>query len=211
MNDERQSIPITLEEVSLFPGDWSLEPEEIHLALKHCTFKNKLKILEFGAGEGTVQLIALLEKKNIPYEYHSFENDRDFLQSLVLKVPQVIFHHYFVPGTSISDCGKWMPYVSQVELPELPIFDLIIVDGPHGVSRSCWYTKFKKYSKEGTVILVDDFHHFEEFSQELNKNYNYITIIEYNQNPTWRIVNKGEEKIKHRQLKKTFKIVKLKK
>src|SRR5690349_2610845 len=76
------NIDITLQDTRYFPGDWSLTPEEVYLALKHCTYEKTFKILEFGAGEGTVQLARLLTEKNIPFEYHVFENDPAYLKPI---------------------------------------------------------------------------------------------------------------------------------
>jgi hypothetical protein len=204
-NDENKHIDVVLEDTQYFPGKVSLVPEEIYLALKHCAYLEKIKILEFGAGESTVQLTKLLEKKNIPFEYHVFENDKDYIQN----VKGVAYHYYYLPGKDIEDAYQWNDYVAQYDLPQLPVFDLIIVDGPHGVSRALWYEKFKKYTKPGTVILIDDFHHFKEFGQALDANYEYLTIVEYNQCPTWKIVNEGLDPLSNYSINKTFKVVKV--
>lgn len=141
---------ITLEETQDFPGNWSLCPEEIYLALKYCEYDESLKILEFGAGEGTVQLAKLLTNKNIPFEYYSFESSRNFIK----QIENVFYYLYALPPLPYNDLRE---AVKQVEIPELPTFDLVIVDGPHGVSRCEWYAKFKKYTRPGTVLLIDDF------------------------------------------------------
>lgn len=200
-----QQIQVALNEVQSFPGGWSLVPEEVYLALKHCRYEKKIKILEFGAGESTIQLTQLLTRKGIPFEYHVFENDSAYIK----KIEHVTNHLYFLPTLPFHRSNEWKDDVAKYNLPELPTFDLIIVDGPHGVARAQWYSKFKKYTKPGTVILIDDFHHYEEFGLALDKNYKYTTIIEYNQTPTWKIINDGLEPISNHTINKTFKIVKI--
>ena len=199
-----QQIEICLNDAQQFPGNWSLAPEEVFCALKYCTYENKLRILEFGAGESTVQLTRLLTKKGIPFEYHVFENDPDY----VTHIENVTYHLYDLPSLPFHRCNEWKDVVSRYDLPQLPVFDLIIVDGPHGIARAQWYAKFKKYTKPGTVILIDDFHHFREFGMALDENYKYLTIVEYNQSPHWKIIDDGLEKINH-MVGKTFNIIKI--
>jgi hypothetical protein len=160
-------------------------------------------VLEFGAGESTFQLTKLLTKKNVPFEYHVFENDPLYIKY----IDHVTYHYYFLPNVPCP-FSEWANIVDQYTMPELPVFDLVIVDGPHGVARAQWYSKFKKYVKPGTVILIDDFHHYNEFGNALDKNFKYTTVIEYNQCPSWKIINTGLEHL-NTQANKTFKIVKV--
>ena len=199
------TIDIKLEETMFFPGNMSLEPEEAYLALKHCSFDKTIKILEFGAGESTNQFAKILTEKQIPFEYHVFENDPSYIKT----IENVTFHYYELPKIPFKRSSEWNVHVAKYILPDLPIFDLIIVDGPHGVGRAQWHQKFKKYTRPGTILLIDDFHHFKEFEQALDKNFEYETIIEYNQNPKWKIINIGIDPTPNYFINKTFKIVKV--
>jgi len=199
------SIPLDFSDVEGFPGNWSLCPESIYLSLKHVRYRDKLRILEFGAGEGTRQLVHLLSKKNIPFEYHTFENDFRFLYNL----DKVVTHYYYLPDVKINQSYIWDPLLKNYTLSDLPEFDLIIIDGPHGLARRRWYEKFKKFSKKDTIILIDDFHHFKEFGEELDRNFHYSTINEFNLNPTWPLINQGLEIMNPPYPTKTFKIVKV--
>lgn len=201
---DHNKIDISLEDAKYFPGNFSLTPEEIYLALKHCSYREKFTILEFGAGESTVQLSKLLTQKHIPFEYHVFENDPLYIKN----IGDVHYHYYFLPSIPFHRCSEWNDVVARYTLPDLPNFDLVIVDGPHGVARSQWYSKFKKYTKPGTIILIDDFQHFKEFGEALDKNFTYSTVIEYNQCPSWKIANEGMEHLTY-YVNKTFKIVKV--
>lgn len=202
---ERNTINITLADARFFPGDWSLTPEEIYLAIINATYDEKFKILEFGAGESTIQLAKLLREKNVPYEYHVFENDPEYIKP----IGSVSYHLYSLPPLPFHRTNEWKPYVAEYKLPYLPVFDFVIVDGPHGVARAEWYSKFKTYTRPGTIILIDDFHHYSAFGQELDKNFYYETIIEYNKNPNWKIVNEGTTPWLGATVGKTFKIVRV--
>lgn len=191
---------IPLEKLQNFPGDWSLAPEEAQLSLKYVTYDHTLRVLEFGAGESTLLFTNLFKDKNIDYDYHCFEHDPKYAKP----IDNVTYYLYHLPWVPYD---KWSPTIKAIQFPYFPIFDLIIVDGPHGVSRSEWYAKFKPYTRPGTVILVDDFSHFNEFSLELDKNFDYTTIIEYNQCYLWECKNEGLDPITHRIVPKTFKIV----
>ncbi len=196
-----QSIEnVTLEDAKAFPGNWSLAPEEAYLALKYCEYQDVMTVLEFGAGASTVELTKLFDLKNITYDYHVFEHDPKFFRD----IKNVFFYFYNLPAV---DYSLLSPVIRAIKLPELPVFDLVIVDGPHGVARSEWYAKFKKYTRPGTIILIDDFHHFKEFGESLDENFAYTTIIEYNQSYVWKIINEGLETIDHRIVPKCFKIV----
>jgi len=199
----QQSIKVLLEETQSFPGVWSLLPEEVYIALKYTKYDAVLNVLEFGSGTSTTELSKLFIKKNVPYEYHVFENDINYVQ----EIEKVFFYLYDLPPSTTCDYSTWINPISCIELPSMPCFDLVIVDGPHGIARAQWYSKFKKYTRQGTIILVDDFHHYSDFGLELDRNFKYTTIIEYNQNPAYPIVNKGLESINNRILNKTFKIV----
>ena len=195
-----QSINLFLEDCEKFPGSFSLAPMEVYLALKHATYEDKFNVLEFGAGQGTIRLVELLNNKGIDFTYNSFENSPEYL----LKIPNVTFHYYNLPWCEWGTMEKWRPYVQAVQMIKLPTADLVIVDGPHGVSRADWYPKFKEFTREGTIILIDDFHHYREFGQALNENFVYETILEYHYN----YVNEGLEHIDG-DVGKCFKIVKV--
>lgn len=186
-----QQIDLSREDTKNFPGGWSLVPEEGYLALKHCTFDETFKILEFGSGRGTELLAQLLKEKGIPFEYHTIEHDASFEK----EIDGVYFYLYDTPPKQVS-----LPY-------DFPKFDLVIVDGPHGVCRADWYEKFQPYTRSGTVILVDDFHHYTEFGKALDTNFSYQTVIEFNEDYRWKQVNEGLEPSPLPSQGHTFKIV----
>ena len=46
-------------------------------------------------------------------------------------------------------------------------YDFILIDGPTGVSRKYWYSKITNNVKSGTIILIDDWCHYQEFEDAL--------------------------------------------
>lgn len=199
-SEELRSFNVQIEDCKDFPSDFSLAPEEIYYSLKYAMYQDTFQILEFGAGEGTRRLTELLQNLSIAYEYHSFENAWEYL----IDLPNVTYHYYSLPPAPVGSLKEWRPVIQAIEMPDLPIADLVIVDGPHGVSRADWYAKFKYFTRPGTIILIDDFHHFKEFSEELDQNFVYETIIEY----YYPHINNGLESIDG-IVGKCFKIVRV--
>lgn len=195
-----------LDDFSKFDGGWSLSPYSIYLALKHLNFEgNSIKILEFGSGEGTKNLVDVLKNKSIDFEYVSVEHDVSFAKS-----KDVEYIMYNIPTNYTPN------HIDLVELNLDKTFDLVIVDGPHGVGRANWYKKILNNVKNNTIILIDDFHHYKEFDDELNRVFVFDTINVFNIDKrfTKQIVNEGIELVDinspyHKN--KTHKIVKIKK
>jgi len=147
---------VTKEECLEFPGSWSLWPAQMYRALNAVEYIDKIKILEFGAGDGTKALAEILNNKGIDYRYFTYENDQRYIIDTD-KITTMIWNDF--PDRIIDG-----------------IFDLIIIDGPEGVSRSKWYPLIKKNARPGTIIVIDDFGHYQEFSDALNANFNYDII-----------------------------------
>lgn len=55
--------------------------------------------------------------------------------------------------------------------------DAIILDGPHGNGRSMCFPLFFKHIKSGTLILVDDFHHY-PFLDDLGRLFKFDILEE---------------------------------
>ena len=194
-----------IEDFKNFIGGWSLSPYAIFLSLKYTNFgENKINILEFGSGDGTIKLINFLKSKNIEFDYTSVEHDINYQVSKEVK-----YIIYDLPKNYDPS------HIENINLNLDKKYDLIIVDGPHGVGRSKWYKKFKDNVKDGTIVLVDDFHHYKEFDYDLDLNFKYelINVFNVDNRFTDKIVNDGFELIDitspfHNN--KTHKIVKIK-
>jgi hypothetical protein len=188
-------INIEPAETLSFPSGWSLSPYVVYTSLKYVTYGEKLNILEFGSGQATQILYDLLVNKNIPFEYTSYEHDSNF-------------------ATTQGVSYKMYSLDNQVFQSEKK-FDIIIVDGPNGVNRYKWYGQFKDNVRDGTIILIDDFHHYKEFGDMLDSTFTYETINEFNiDNRFTPIINSGIETVDLNNTSfhgtKTHKIIKVK-
>jgi predicted O-methyltransferase YrrM len=189
---------VKVEDFSKFTGGWGMSSYSMFLAIKHSLYESKLNILEFGSGDGTSHLVNYLNSKDIKFNYVSVENDKNYA-----KTPNVNYIYKTYDVNSID----------ALDLNLNDVFDLVIVDGPHGVGRAKWYSKFKNNIKEGTIIIVDDYHHYKEFSEQLDANFEYININTFNQNNKWQIINDGIDPTdlenKYCNMDKSYKIVKV--
>lgn len=177
---------IKLIDFAKFPGGWSLSPYSMYLTMKYSTYENELNILEFGSGEGTNRLVEYLDLNEIKYYYLSVEHDEKYV-----KTKNVEYIKYSLPSDYTVN------HIESVNLNLKKIFDVVIVDGPHGVGRAKWYDKIKNNIRTGTIVLIDDFHHYAEFETELNKVFEYETINIFNIDKRFTpvTVNEGVELI----------------
>lgn len=185
-----------------FKGGWSLAPCSIFLAIKHLTYVNELNILEFGSGDGTTQLVDLLTKNNIIFNYTSVEHDESYA-----KTANVNYQLYHLDGWNYNP-----DQLDSVNLTLDRIYDLVIIDGPHGVGRAKWYSKIKNNIRKGTVLLVDDFHHYVEFSTELDTHFEYETINVFNYANQHIVINEGTDIVDATNpmiLEKSYKVAKI--
>jgi predicted O-methyltransferase YrrM len=175
---------ITLSDFTKFVGGWSLSPYSIYLSIKYVTYDKTLKILEFGSGDGTNKLVEFLTNKNIDFKYTSVEHDINYANTHNVEYLMYPLTHNYVPKD-----------IENIDIQLNGIYDLIIIDGPHGVGRSKWYDKIKNFVKKGTIILIDDFHHYVEFETELNKVFEYdvVNVVNIDKRFTPTTINEGME------------------
>ena len=160
----------------MFTGGWSYTSEEIAELFKNLTFSEEFSVLEFGSGDSTVKLYDKLKEHVQKLTYYTYESDISYMRK--------------------HDNIKWVYYnendIQDAQIPDAK-FDLIMIDGPAGDKRSLWYSKIRNNVKLGTVILIDDFNHFQSFSDELDANFEYETLSLQIQpilpgNKSWKIV-----------------------
>ena len=156
-------LTVTTEECANFPGGWSLNQEQMISALSNVSYDNKLRVLEFGSGEGTYVLARILTRRGIDFDYVAYETDEDYACT-----------HPAVKTIMYS------PDEFPTELHE-GIYDLVVIDGPTGKCRTKWYPLLRDHVREGTIVLIDDFRHFPEFASEFRRHFKFDTIqrIEY--------------------------------
>lgn len=197
-------IEVVLEDFASFKGGWGLAPYPTYFALKYVTYLEELSVLEFGSGEGTTILTNLLQKKQVPYRYRSIEHDAAYAKTPGVQYQLYSISHQYTPSE-----------IDEVELQLEGVYDLVIVDGPHGVGRARWYSKFKDYVREGTIVLIDDYHHYKEFGDEFCKHFEYEVVNLFNENPRFTpyTINEGMERVDLSSsyiMDKTYKVVRIK-
>lgn len=169
-----------------FSGGWSYTQKEMTELFKFINFdlikeNNSYNILEFGSGESSIKIAELFN--NIDnFIYYTYESDNSYIQTHD-KIKTILYDENNIQNLNLED-----------NIDTNILFDLVLVDGPHGETRQNWYNKFKKYVKTGTIILVDDFNHYASFSEELDKNFEY-ELLSFSNEPfvpygehSWKIV-----------------------
>lgn len=116
-----------------------------------------INILEFGAGDSSVKIYKYLQEKYEKINYMCYETNIRWAPNFDY-INTVIYRN-----------------VENVILPDSK-YDLIMVDGPTGVTRKFWYEKLKNVTKSGTIVHIDDYDHYEEFEEELKKNLEYTEL-----------------------------------
>ena len=134
---------------SVFKGGWSYMAQEMQNAVSLLPQQKNLSVLEFGSGDSSIKLFNLLSKK-YKVDYTSFESNKDF----------------YINHTEIN-CLIY----DETQIEKLNIhnnkYDFILIDGPNGVLRKLWYSKITQNVKKDTIILIDDWCHYDEFEQAL--------------------------------------------
>ena len=172
-------------DIPIFNGGWSYTQKEMNTLFKFIEYKNEYSILEFGLGNSTKLLYSHFKKYVNKLNYVGYETDMRFCDNLDDNI-EINFY-------DIND-------IENIIMPDMK-FDLILVDGPNGEYRSLWFSKLKSCVKAGTIILIDDFNHYQSFSDELDLNFNYEVLDNYDEGPyityeehSWKIVRVIEAK-----------------
>jgi hypothetical protein len=160
-----------------FDGGWSYTQKEMISLFRFIEYRNTYSILEFGGGSSTEKLYNHFAKYTTNLCYYVYETDSKYSPNIP-QLDVIMYDQSTIDSLEIVD----------------HIFDLILVDGPNGDKRAKWYSKIRKNVKPGTIILVDDFNHFDSFSTELNKNFEY-ELLDHHDEPfvaygehSWKIV-----------------------
>jgi hypothetical protein len=135
-------------------GGWAYCSEQILQFVPDLPKGEKINIIEFGAGDSSIKI----------YEY---------INTIYKEISYLCY----------ETSSKWAPKhsgievimyreVSSVQLRDQK-YDLVLVDGPTGVTRKLWYKKLKSVVKKGTIVHIDDYDHYKEFEQELKNNLSY--------------------------------------
>lgn len=160
-----------------FKGGWSYTPNEMREFLQHLTVRDSYSVLEFGSGDSTKVLYDIIERYCNNLEYDTFETDIN----------------YIINHKNINTIMYNINNIDNVLIPNKK-YDIILIDGPNGVLRSKWYYKIRDHINYNTILLIDDYNHYTEFEEELNKNFNYLVLSKSdvpfvpNGEHSWRIL-----------------------
>jgi hypothetical protein len=165
-------------DIPQFAGGWSYTQWEMTELFKHISYKDTYSILEFGSGASTILLYNHFIKYVKDLTFITYESNDGYYTPDNPGIKYVYYDENDINNVKIED-GK---------------YDLILVDGPNGDKRSLWYKKIRPNVKEGTIILIDDFNHYDCFGTELDRNFNY-DVLSYHDEPfiaygehSWKIV-----------------------
>ena len=173
---------ISEDDLRVFKGGWSYTFLEMTQLFKYIpvpkTKGEKIyKVLEFGGGDSSLNLYNLLSRY-YNLEYDIYESNIDFLIN-DSKLNTVMYDSSNIENVSLHNKK----------------YDLILIDGPNGSSRAIWYSKIRNCIKDDTIVLIDDFNHYNIFQTELDRNFEYdilsksdIPFVPYGEH-SWRIIN----------------------
>jgi len=166
-------------DIPRFNGGWSYTQKEMDTLFKFIEYKKEYSILEFGLGNSTQLLYSHFKKYVDKLTYVGYETDMQFCNTINENIDVNLYN---------------INNIKDLKMPQTK-FDLILIDGPNGEYRSLWYSKIRSCVKPGTIILIDDFNHFQSFSDELDLNFNYELLDHYDEGPyiaygehSWKIV-----------------------
>jgi hypothetical protein len=168
----------------MFNGGWSYTNNEMNELFNHIDLnieREKYNIIEFGGGDSSSKIYNLFHNVK-KMTYYVIESNPTYLPSSPV-FNGVLYNESELPNIQLQD------YIQ-----ENIHFDLVLIDGPNGDARKYWYNKIKPFVKIGTIILIDDFNHYESFGIELDLNYEYellslsmIPFVPYGEH-SWKIV-----------------------
>jgi hypothetical protein len=134
---------------SVFQGGWSYMDQEIENAVSVLRDQKEINVLEFGGGDSSLKLFNLLSNK-YKVKYKTFESNPSFMISNE-NIECILYSENDIENLDIGN----------------EIYDFILIDGPNGEKRKFWYSKIVNNVKSGSIILIDDWCHYEEFEQAL--------------------------------------------
>ena len=167
-----------------FNGGWSYTNLEMSELFKYVDLNQNYetyKILEFGSGDSSKKLNSLFENvKNLTY--YMVESNEFYLPENREPFNIILYDENKIENLNLND------FIIDIK------FDLILIDGPTGEIRKYWYKKIRSFVKNGSIILIDDFNHYNSFGEELDNNFEYELLshsdipFEPNGEHSWKIV-----------------------
>jgi len=153
-----------------------------YINIDEIKIRNSYNILEFGSGISSITISEIF-KDIEKFNYYTYESNIEYIQPHE-RITTIVYDKNNINNLDLKD-----------DIKENTVFDLVLVDGPNGESRKLWYNKIKNFVKPGTIILIDDFNHYDSFGIELDNNFEY-DLISFSNEPfvpggehSWKIVS----------------------
>ena len=108
-----------------------------------CSFNRPIEILEWGAGKSTVYFPQFLHEKNIPFNWTSIEEKKEWFNFV---------NNYPENNVIVHLCTDKRDYLN---IPNWQKYDLIFIDGNW---RNSCIMLTKDYLKEDGIVLLHDAH-----------------------------------------------------
>jgi hypothetical protein len=170
--------------IDIFNGGWSYTNMEMSELFKHIDLSNNYNnynIIEFGGGDSSKKIYGLFDNiENL--SYYIFESNETFLPDNRELFNIILYDENEIENLNLND------FIDNMK------FDLLLIDGPNGDKRKYWYNKIRPFVKNGSIILIDDFNHYNSFGEELDNNFVY-ELLSYSNIPfepygehSWMIV-----------------------
>jgi hypothetical protein len=171
---ERKHQLYNQNDLDVFIGGWSYTTKEIIEFIKHLKYKDSYNVLEFGSGRSSKAVYDIVSRYCYNISYDVYETEKTNYKN-INSIPY-----------KISDIDNLKTLDKK--------YDIIIIDGPDGNLRAKWYHKIRNNVKDDTIIFIDDYNHYIEFENELNKNFSY-KVLSASDEPfrafgehSWRII-----------------------
>ena len=142
-------------DIPTFNGGVSYTHAEMTELFKHIIYHKNFSILEFASGNSTVKIYDHFKKHVKNPIFYSYESESRFLK----------------PHTGVNFVHYSEQAINSVEIPNIK-FDLILFDGSTSNKKSL-LSKIKDNVKDGTILAIDYFNHFECVSDLLDINFEY--------------------------------------
>lgn len=163
--------------------------------------KPKIRVVEFGSGTSS-RFLSDLDKvsdktiivtsfdNDLTYAYKPIENDNVTLIIRPLVECDDITYNKMFTNKKYDNNGVYLktsPLTTRqknnfynIKKGDLNgVYDLMLLDGPNGNGRNISYLHMKEHLKSGSIVLIDDFHHY-DFVEKFKIMFNSELLFKHN-------------------------------
>jgi len=142
-------------------ASWSALTEYLEACVRHAD-EARRGILECGSGLSTLLVGAVAQRNNVPY--FALEHSKQWTEQMQRALKQFGLDQVQLHEAQLHDYGEYEWYSTPAALSGKE-FDLVICDGPPGVTKGGRYglvPVMQPQLADGCLILLDDAHRDEE-------------------------------------------------